>query len=126
MEEALRTLMLGNAGISARVGTRITWGERLQGSAVPAINMDVASKLTIYHMTGASSYNKYRVQINCYGNSYADAKLTSRAVSDFLSTYQAGDFQGIFEENAPDRRIAGSNDADKLFGVSQDYQIHHS
>jgi len=118
--------MLADAGISAKVGTRITWGERLQGSAVPAINMAVASKVTIYHMSGASSYNQYRVQVNIYGVTYGAAELTARAVFLFLSAHKSGTFQGVFLENEDNLRSVGSNDADKLFGIRQDYQIHHS
>ena len=126
MEEELRTLMLADTDITALTSTRITWGERSQGSTVPAVNMTIISGPDSYHMGGASAYREYRVQVDCYGVTYGAAKTTARAVQALLSGHSGAQFQGVFLVGERDLRSAGSNDAESLFSVSQDYQIHHS
>jgi hypothetical protein len=124
MEEELRALLLANSGVSALVSSRIAWGERIQGTAVPDILLTVISRPRDYHMTGASNPAEYRVQADCYGKTYASAKTVSRAVDALLSGYSGGNFQAVFTGGERDLRSAGSNDADRLFGVSLDYLIH--
>ena len=124
MEEELRALLIADSGVSAIVSSRIAWGERKQGTAVPDILLTVISRPRDYHMTGSSNPVEYRVQVDCYGVTYASAKTTSRAVDTLLSGYSGGNFQAVFTVGERDLRSAGGNDADKLFGVSLDYLIH--
>lgn len=126
MEEALRTLLLATTAVTDEVSTRIYWGERPQGSAVPALVLRVISKPLAYHMTGTSNPVEYRVQADCYGTTYSDAKLAARAVDNLLDGYNSGDFQGVFTVGERDLRDAGTNDADRLFGVSLDYLINYT
>src|SRR4051812_46510481 len=80
MEEALVAYLLANAGVAALAGTRIYWGERPQGDALPAIVLFKVSPNRDVTLAGPSGLIGPRVQIDCLGGSYALAKTTARAV----------------------------------------------
>ncbi len=129
MEEALRTILLGAAGVSALVGTRVDWGLRPQHvAALPAVVLHKISSPRDYNMDGASGLVDSRIQATCYGETYADAKLTARAVMaavNGLATTQSGVvFQRIDIDNERDGNGEQQN-GHHLFWTSIDLQIWH-
>lgn len=127
MEEDLRALILADAGVTALVGTRVSWDERPQGSAVPAIVLWLISQPIDYDLGGAITLVETRVQADCWGRTKASAKATARALAALLSGYsgeQGGTrFQGVFQDNARDTR--DFTVADPLFLSSIDFLIRH-
>lgn len=129
MEPDLRALLLADAGVAALTG-RVAWGERPQGSALPAIVLTRVSGLPAYHMEGRATLVQTRVQADCWAATYADAWAVGAALDARLSGYRgnfgATRFHGVFSEGARDLRDAGADDADRFFRVSIDFIIHHS
>lgn len=86
MEEALVARLLGTPALSALVGNRITWGERVKKEPLPAITMLGVSPGRNYVHGGADPTGNPRVQFDCYGTTAAQAKATARALRDTLET----------------------------------------
>jgi hypothetical protein len=125
METALRTLLVGDAGVAALIGTRVSWVERPQGSALPAIVLTRVSTIRQYVHGGQSELVESRVQADCWAASYAAAKAVEAAVLAALSGYAGGIFNAIFAESARDG--GRENDGpEAIYRVSVDFLVHHT
>ncbi|HMR51187.1 MAG TPA: DUF3168 domain-containing protein [Amaricoccus sp.] len=130
MHEALRALLLADAGVSALVGTRVTWGARPQGSALPAVVLHLISDVPGYTLAGDNGHRDSRVQADCIGEGRYEAVLgVAQAVQAALSGYSgtvAGTiFQGIFIDQARDLSEPAVESERRLFHLSTDFLIHH-
>lgn len=81
MEEALRALLLGAAPIATRVAGRVDWGLRPAGDPLPAISLFTVSGMPMMTMSGTSGWSRYRVQIDCWGVTYRDARDLGNAIA---------------------------------------------
>ena len=124
MKEELRALLLDNAGVSGIVGTRVDWGARPQGAALPAVVLYTISETPGYHLTGADALDVARVQVDCLASKFAGATLLSRAVIAALGGYRGGGFRGVFHLSTRDDREGGANEADRPFRVSLDFNVN--
>lgn len=79
MEEALADRLLADAGLASLVGDRINWIERPQSGALPAITLQLILPGREYTYAGASRTSNPRVQADCWGRSYGEAKAVARA-----------------------------------------------
>lgn len=86
MEEALTAHLLATPSLSALVGNRITWGERKNKEAVPAITMLGVYPGRRYLHSGADPTGNPRIQFDCYGATTAQALAVARALQDALET----------------------------------------
>lgn len=127
MEEDLRALLLSNPGVAATVGQRVTWTKRPQGSPLPAIVLHLIDSVPTYTLDGDTGHRNSRVQVDCYGEMYADAKGTARAVSSALSGFKGTvggtNFQGVFQESSRDLSEAGA--IEQLPRLSLDFIAYH-
>lgn len=121
MEEEFRAALLASAAVTAYVGNRIDWGARVQGKALPAVVLYVIDDSEASTYTHPSGLSQGRVQVDCYAETYKDAKLLSRAVREVLDGYVGGGFLGIFHAGTRDGREGGSNEATRPFRVSLDF-----
>lgn len=124
MEEDLRALLLADAAVAASVGSRVFWVSRQQGSALPALVLNVISGAEGRTMQGPDSVWTGRVQVDCYGASVTDAKVLARAAVAALNGYRQDRFRGVFHEATRDGREGGSNEADRPFRVSVDFMVN--
>ncbi|WP_088346307.1 MULTISPECIES: DUF3168 domain-containing protein [Rhodomicrobium] len=129
MEEALIARLLAAPGVAAMVGPRLYPGRRPQASALPAATLIRISGAPVYTDQGEAGLASARVQIDCWGESYAAAKLTARAVIAALSAFAglAGGvtFQNILLDAERDFSEGGSNAADYLFRTTLDFIVWH-
>lgn len=130
MQEGLRALLLADAGVSALVGTRVTWGARPQGSALPAVVLHLISDVPGYTLAGDNGHRDSRVQVDSIGEGQPLSALNvARAVQAALSGYSgtvAGTiFQGIFIDQTRDLSEAAPESERRLFHISTDVLIHH-
>ena len=77
METDLRTRIMAAA---PAVGTRVYWGIRPQGSALPAIVLTTVSDNRSQHMKGFDTFQAKRVQVDCYATTYSQATDLREAV----------------------------------------------
>lgn len=126
MEEALTDHLMAQAGLTALVSNRITWGRRPQGSALPAVVLHVISRTPQYTMGGASDITSQRIQVDCWGDSYGSAKATARQVTAALSglktTVGGVEFLGSFKEGERDSDEQGEGGG-MLSRTSMDFII---
>jgi hypothetical protein len=78
MEEAFRTHLLATAGLIAIVGDRINWGLRPQGSPIPDVSLHLISDLPDLTLSGATHWNKARVQADSRAVTYKTARDIGR------------------------------------------------
>lgn len=124
MEEALRTILTGDASVSALAAGGVTWGEYPQGAQFPGVVMNVISGASGHNLDGPDDLFSGRVQVDCYALTYGASKALSRAVVDALDGYQIPPFQGVFWEVMRDMpRDTYSDAAERPFRVSIDFMV---
>lgn len=128
MEESLIALLLAVSGVTTVVGERVHWN-RIEAPAVaPYVILRTISGTRDYAMDGATGLVESRVQVDCYGSTYASAKTAARAIEAALSGYrgtQGGtEFGGVFLTAERDLVDEDESPAD-LHGVSLDFTIWH-
>jgi hypothetical protein len=131
MIEDLRTLLLADAGLSDIVGSRVTWGSRPQGSALPAVMLYLIGGARAYNLGAEAGPLAARVQADCLATSYLGAVNAYRAVSEALSGYTGTVgttyFQGILQDSEPsDLSEADGATEQRTFGISADFIVHHT
>ena len=134
MEEALVAYLLANTGLATLVGNRITWTTRGQASQTPAIVLTKVSGVRGYTMLGPDGLVEARVQIDCWGRTFGEAKQVSRAViaaMHGIAGVRGGvRFQSGFVDGERDDFDSGSNvqagSAERLFRTSLDFIIWHN
>jgi hypothetical protein len=113
MEEHLYTLLSG------AVAFPITWGTLGQDDGLPRAAMYRVSGNRDMHLTGTGLMTA-RVQIDCYGESYAEAIGASREIRTTLEGYRGAPIQGAFLEAVRDQF---TDDAQLLHRVSLTFSI---
>lgn len=82
-----------------------------------------------YHMQGASGYSRPRYQVDAWAPAAPAAAALARAIHGALDGFKgvwgtgadAVDVQGVFCTDEREQY----NEAEKMYGVSRDYFIHH-
>jgi hypothetical protein len=128
MEEALRAHLLANAAVNTACGGRMYWSVRPQGSAYPSGVLTIISRIPERLFSGPAGLAAARVQVDCYADTYSQAKALYRAVKAVLNnltfTNSGKRFWG-FAENERDLTDAGATDAARIHRVSADFLIWH-
>jgi hypothetical protein len=122
MEEALRAALLATSGVQALVSTRIDWG--LRPDTLPAIRLQVVSKVPFYTSSGRDGLTPYRVQIDCFGSSYGEAKRVARAVEAAVDAFRRPEFESCFVEAERDDQDTDGADQ-PVHRTSLDTRIWH-
>jgi hypothetical protein len=128
VEESLRARLLANVALAALVGTRVSWIERPQGAALPAVTLQIISPGRAYTHGGANNLADTRVQIDCWGASYASAKAVARAVipaTESAGTQGATKFSQSFLDASRDMPVEDLEGGMKVYRVSHDFIIWH-
>lgn len=125
MEETIIAFLLADPALAALIGDRLTPGVRTQGASLPALVFNLISDLPDYTNDGPSGLAQARIQLDAYGETYAQAKAVQRAtaarVSGLRVTIGGWAIQGVFQQNARD---TFTHDApEKIPGVSTDFIV---
>ncbi len=83
MEEALRTHLAANSGLVALVAQRIQWDVR---ETLPSLALHLIDAPADYHLKGASGLVQARVQMDCWGRTFIEAKAIGTAAVAALPT----------------------------------------
>lgn len=128
MEEVLVAHLLNYAPLSALVGIRVNWNVRPQISELPSVVMTKVSAERSYHMLGSNGLVAARIQMDCWGFTFASVMSVARALRDVLSgakfTEDGVQFQGIFLD--AERHFFEEEAAERFHRVSLDFIIWHS
>jgi hypothetical protein len=121
MEEAFRTILLNTSAINEVVGNRISFNSAMQGAALPYIVLHVIDDQEDHTYQGPDGLSQGRVQVDCYGATYGQAKTLSRSVRGVLDGYRGGQFSAIFHASTRDNREGGTNEPERPFTVQLDF-----
>jgi hypothetical protein len=103
-------------------GGRVDWGLRPQGKTLPAIRLTKVSNPRGYTMDGPQVTQQYRVQADCYGSTYKQAKDLGDELIALLEP-ASGNFQASFVMRDDD--AVEQTDTGPLFSRSIDFKITH-
>lgn len=116
MEEHLYSLLSG------AVSFPVAWGTMGAGTALPRASIYRTGGARDMHLEG-NGLKDTRLQIDCYGETYAQTITASRAIRDALEGYQGGPIQGAFLESTRD---GFTDDAQLLQRVSLTFLVWHA
>ena len=112
--------------MTALCGGRIDFGGNEQGAPCPRIALWTIGDSEGHTLQGPDGLSVGRVQVDCYGLTYSQAKLASRAVRAAMDGYSGNGFQGVFLAGTRDTREGGTNEPDRLFRTSLDFITHYN
>lgn len=121
MEEDFRALLLAASPVTDICGTRINYGTHPQGQALPAIVLNVVSDAEGMVMNGPNGLSEGVVQVDCYAGTYGAAKALARATVAALHAHRDDNFRLIVHGASRDSREGGSNEADRPYRASLDF-----
>lgn len=127
MQTALRTRLKNDATVASLVGTRIDWNARPQGKSLPAITLQTIHDGRPQKMSGFQVTRQTLVQVDCWGEKYADARNAAEAVIACL--VPAADESGVrFLRSFVDRGMDTLEDTDngQVHRVSIDLRVTHT
>ena len=131
MEESLVAYLKAYSGLTSLIGTspvRIYWTRAPQAVAKPYVTMQRISGNRDTHMQGVSGLVESRVQIDCYGLTYAASKGVARAIEARISGLSFAQSGTVFQVCILDAERDGYEDdatPDKLYRTSLDFIIWH-
>ncbi|MCE9553423.1 MAG: DUF3168 domain-containing protein [Planctomycetes bacterium] len=111
-EEAIVAVLAADATLTALVGTRISPAIAGQAGARPNIVYQRISGKEQYSQDGHEDIPEARIQIDCYGNTYAQAKAAGERVIALLSGHRGGSIDMIFIEDSGDGMDGPSDGAE--------------
>ena len=130
MQSDFRTILTGDAAVTALVSTRIYWGELPQGKAKPAIRLQLVSEVNEHTVAGTVDMETSIVQVDVVAKTLADAIAASDAAKAALDGYSgttgSTDFKGVFKLSERQDFSKPSNGKGKLHRVSSDYRVFHA
>lgn len=128
MKADLKALLEADAGVAAACGGRISWGERPQGGALPAVVLQVIGGRDEYHLRGRLGRVERRVQADCWAADPLAASTLADAVRDCLGGYRgtvgATRFTGVFLDGDRDLSEAAGAAEPRLHRVALDFMVN--
>lgn len=128
MEEAITSLLLSSPAVATIAGDRVNWSARPDDFELPALTLHRVSGRRDRTLEGRTGLVSSTVQIDCWGLSFKDAKLLSRAVVPALPhgrTVAAGTvLEGIFIESESDT-VDRTDPQQPLFHTRIDISVWH-
>lgn len=128
MEVQLTARLLSEESLTAVVDDRITWLRRDQGGATPAIVLHRIDGAPDYHSLGPSGLVESRVQADCWGATYAEAKAAATALKAVMSGARFAQgvvrFDAVFVIDERDQTFDETGGA--IYRTSVDLNIHHA
>ena len=125
MEQAFRAILRSATSVTAiAAASQINFVNRPQGAALPAVVLRVVDDAAGLTLKGSDGLSAGRIQADCYGNTYAEAKSLSLAVRAVLHGYRGGNFRLVEHVDTRDENETGSNQADRPVSVGLDFITH--
>ena len=123
MEETLRALLKAYPAVITAVGVKVQWGAQPQGTEAPYITLHRIGGNRTQHLQGPDGMIESRVQVDCWGLTYGEAKVAARAAIARLNGYRSDELRRIFIESERDDNDLSS--PNPLYRTSLDLLIWH-
>lgn len=124
----LRTFILADGTVAGLIGNRLYPHKLLQGAPFPAVTYQVISEVRGHKMNGPDGLPATRVQIDCWGRTFASVSAIAAAILAHLDGYRgqlngspSTEVQGIFA----DQQRTMYESEPELHRISRDYIIYH-
>lgn len=118
--QALLTALLANVS-----GGRVYWLRAQRGAQRPFVVLQTISGQSDHHFQGASGYRVFRVQADCYGDSYEAARNLATDLRRVLDGHRDANLQGIFLESERDLPDEDTGEVNRLARISLDFMVHY-
>ena len=131
-ERDFRHLLVNYIPLADLVGDRVSWSELPAARPRPLIVLWNVTRDTPPTMDARTGYAAAYLQVDCWGDTYDDARAAADEISGFLQTLQDvvdGDtrFQGVFLQGRQDgNEPALGSPAARYFRVRIDCTVHWS
>ena len=93
----LRALLIGDAGVSSRVGARVIPNAFPEAVTLPAITFEQVGRRDVKSTDGARARPRFRMRLHCWANRKSDAVATAAAVRAALRAAEGGAFKYVTE-----------------------------
>lgn len=87
MESDFRSILTGAPAVVALVGNRIEPAQSAQSKIKPRITYQRITGVEFYHLVNSTELVNAILQVNCFGNSYAEAVALEKAVVNRLKFF---------------------------------------
>lgn len=130
IETALFTILTGDATVTGLVGKSVYPNLVPQGAQMPAITYQQITSLREHVMTDTLGIVASWYQINCWAESYSEARELSEAVrialADYSGTVSSRDIKAILLENEGDMPMTtGDVEGRRRYGKNLDFVVWH-
>ncbi|PZU63778.1 DUF3168 domain-containing protein [Sphingobium sp.] len=127
MQKALRARLLDDGTVNALASSRVFWGLRPPKSLLPAITLNVISSVLAEHMKGQQSLQFFRVQMDCWGDSYAATQgLVGAALACILPRSKTDEYYFRPASATTPRDLSEENTAGTIHRKQTDLTIRFS
>jgi hypothetical protein len=126
LEEGIYTLLVNDSGVSALVVDRVFPVQAPEGAPAPLIVFLGVSIVPVTGVSGQNKLTKKRMQFDCYGQTYSDAKKLEKAINHVLINYQGtlGDSDSTYVNGIQALLSQDLFDSDaNLYRVSLDFEV---
>lgn len=129
MKADLTNYLLADAGLTARVGNRIKWELRPQGSILPALGLTMVSAPRAYTMKSRDRLTGYLVQMDVWAGTLATREAATEALILALDDMEGSALKAAFIENQRDSTEVGQGPdaagASNFYRSSLDVRVWH-
>lgn len=130
IEEAVYSILTGTPAVSQVVGTRIYPTQAPADAAFPLCVYQEAEQQFVMTYEGPRTTSRYVMDLTCWSDSYASAKLAARRIKTALNGYRGRTLDtrilGIFDQTeSDDSEIPQHGDERGLFAVSMSLLVWH-
>lgn len=124
---ALRARLIAAAPVTALVGQRVTWVDRPQGAALPAITLQTITEDRPQTMAGFDGLDRSMVQVDCWAEEHIESTQLADAVVDALVPENTGNgvhFARAFIDSIRD--LGERTETQFIHRASLDLIFHHA
>lgn len=127
LEEALLNYLQSRPAIQGATQGRVYAIEMPQRCAMPAITFADVSTVPVNSVDGASTLRGSRIQVECWGNGYEQAKQLARSVREALDGF-VGEWSGlgVAVEFLGQRDSRWRKGKLALYRVTAEFRVWHS
>lgn len=126
MESAYRARLLAAAPVAALVGQRVTWVDRPQAAALPAVTLQLVTDERVQSYSGLDGAQPGYVQVDVWGLTYAAVKAAKEAVVNALLPATVVDGVRFTRATVSARDLSERTDTQLIFRQSIDFNFFYA
>jgi hypothetical protein len=131
IEQAIYTILAGNAAVGAIAGDRISPHQRVQGTALPAVVYQVEDLEPMRGLSGTVGLTSATLSVTAIAETYSSSRSLAAAVIGALNG-AAGTYGSVvitslhYAQQTPTDTGIGEGEEDLPYEVLTQYRIHYT